>query len=390
MSEMISKTYTSPNKKHRAFMYFLTITTPIGVISKEQRMMMHLLGQDCGYGFDFNEPSRYRDVKCLGNCDDLVMELAVKMGWGNELTALWESAKQTFAVKPTDTIANSVDTKPSDHASAAQDELSPLSKCMHISGTWRGTMESQDAAACPVEFVLSCTHSKATHTSAFGIRRTSIHSTTDGAQTDTSVLVKGTWVAATGNVALTSTDGFEYTFALSHAPRSTTEDGRVTLTGTWKHPDAESSGKISVMLKPPKTVVGDRVVYSGLWVGEAVPADHLQSDTPTNPIKWAMTCAQDADGRCRNVQGAGFFDDSGDIPDYPILFYTLCGGTENEFVKKYEPPVPDFLTVQYSNVNVLTGSSDGQPCLTGSWTNALEGTSGTFASRLEDTDSCIL
>jgi gamma-glutamylcyclotransferase (GGCT)/AIG2-like uncharacterized protein YtfP len=65
---------------------------------------------------------------------------------------------------------------------------------------------------------------------------------------------------------------------------------------------------------------------SGLWLGEALPHASLMNDVPTNPIRWALSlCAQ---GAALSAFGAGFFDDSGDVPGQPVLLYVLSGSWE--------------------------------------------------------------
>jgi len=63
---------------------------------------------------------------------------------------------------------------------------------------------------------------------------------------------------------------------------------------------------------------------SGLWVGEAVPHPSLADQwIATNPIKWALSIIPT--DNFPNVFGAGFFNDAADIPDQPVIFYTLKG-----------------------------------------------------------------
>merc|ERR1712166_688171 len=150
-------------------------------------------------------------------------------------------------------------------------------------------------------------------------------------------------------------------------------------------------------------------------------------------------------GRCRlgrkscwrmqqhQLFGCGFFDDSGDIPGMPVLFYTLqheaeggdgggAGGAGDDgaggasggvgagdgdaaggsaggdagaladaataaatsegpsFVKLYEEPIPH--RVQYAEIKQGVDGT-GQATLAGSWSNVLEATMGVFAARLE-------
>lgn len=97
----------------------------------------------------------------------------------------------------------------------------------------------------------------------------------------------------------------------------------------------------------------------------------------------------DSSANTPTLFGAGFFDDAGDVPGSPLLYYTLRGQWDPlinavRFTKHYESSkVPAELTVEYVG-QLQPRGPDGQPVLTGTWTNMFEGTSGTFACRLEE------
>jgi hypothetical protein len=136
---------------------------------------------------------------------------------------------------------------------------------------------------------------------------------------------------------------------------------------------------------------------SGLWIGEAVPSPEFAHDTSSNPIRWSLTLLEPVASRLPapaptagvpSIFGAGYFDDAGDIPGSPVLFYTLRGhwdvvGQDVVFVKTYvSAQITDDLTVLYRGK--LAAGPDGAWVLTGTWHNQLEGTHGTFACRLEE------
>eukprot|EP00239_Pterosperma_sp_CCMP1384_P011603 CAMPEP_0197865372 /NCGR_PEP_ID=MMETSP1438-20131217/43632_1 /TAXON_ID=1461541 /ORGANISM="Pterosperma sp., Strain CCMP1384" /LENGTH=124 /DNA_ID=CAMNT_0043483835 /DNA_START=96 /DNA_END=467 /DNA_ORIENTATION=- len=108
---------------------------------------------------------------------------------------------------------------------------------------------------------------------------------------------------------------------------------------------------------------------SGLWLGESKPAPELEGEVPTNPIKWSLCLIPEETHL--NAFGAGYFDDAGDIPDQPTLFYTLRGKydpqtAEVNITKVYERPVED-LTVTYKGKLTFQQDTDGQPSITGTW-----------------------
>ena len=137
----------------------------------------------------------------------------------------------------------------------------------------------------------------------------------------------------------------------------------------------------------------DQPLISGLWLGEATPAAALASSVPANPICWSLTLMPrtKAAGAAPTVFGGGFFDDSGDVPGSPVLLFTLSGSWDGAskavtLSKRYQNrAVPEELTVEYEGT--LGREPDGAYAIKGSWVNALEGTTGTFACRLEGSET---
>lgn len=142
--------------------------------------------------------------------------------------------------------------------------------------------------------------------------------------------------------------------------------------------------------------------FAGLWVGEATPVEQLEGEVPSNPIKWCMLSTPEPARGMPAIYGSGYFDDSGDVPGQPVLFYTLKGTVggapgsaaaaafkdgRGEMLKVYEPPVPEILTVRYSDMSL--SADGGHVVLSGRWTNELEGTAGTFKARLVDASGAL-
>mmetsp|Transcript_5854 Transcript_5854/g.6737 ORF Transcript_5854/g.6737 Transcript_5854/m.6737 type:complete len:140 (-) Transcript_5854:259-678(-) len=128
---------------------------------------------------------------------------------------------------------------------------------------------------------------------------------------------------------------------------------------------------------------------SGLWIGEAVPAEQFAGDTPVNPIKWSLSLLRDTYPEQVSAFGAGFFDDAGDIPGQPVIFYTLRGKFDSaektvDMEKIYETSlISEDLRIAYKGKVEMNGA-EGRPVISGTWSNPMEGTHGTFACRLED------
>ena len=99
---------------------------------------------------------------------------------------------------------------------------------------------------------------------------------------------------------------------------------------------------------------------------------------PTNPIRWSLALDPEAaaNGGPVSAFGAGFFDDAGDIPGQPVIWFTLRGtfdpAPESRAVtltKVYERPVE--MQVAYKG---KLHALNGKPEITGTWDNASQGT----------------
>ena len=132
---------------------------------------------------------------------------------------------------------------------------------------------------------------------------------------------------------------------------------------------------------------------------------------------WAFSSRTNPEQGAPRLFGAGFFDDAGDIPGTPLLFYTLqdtsdanardgadgadgADGVEAgaSFTKRYLEPasvykvdyqvqhLPDLAHGLVANdaTAAATTTAASQPVINGQWFNRLEGTHGTFAARLEE------
>eukprot|EP00238_Polyblepharides_amylifera_P010072 CAMPEP_0196591010 /NCGR_PEP_ID=MMETSP1081-20130531/68234_1 /TAXON_ID=36882 /ORGANISM="Pyramimonas amylifera, Strain CCMP720" /LENGTH=178 /DNA_ID=CAMNT_0041914259 /DNA_START=282 /DNA_END=818 /DNA_ORIENTATION=- len=129
---------------------------------------------------------------------------------------------------------------------------------------------------------------------------------------------------------------------------------------------------------------------SGLWIGEAIPHDSFIEDgveIPTNPIKWSL-CLMPSNDEFPSAFGAGYFADSGDIDENPVLFYTLRGTYDADtgavqLVKRYERPVPKDKEVHYEGFLERPSTPDEKTRLTGTWRNLFASTLGVFYCTLQ-------
>ena len=126
---------------------------------------------------------------------------------------------------------------------------------------------------------------------------------------------------------------------------------------------------------------------AGVWIGESRPDESLQHDTPVNPINWSLALVPDQPANGPSAFGAGFFSDAGDIPDSPVLTFTIMGKWDAvtgavSLTKSYtNRNIPEELKVEYTGQ--LHREPDDRVSIKGKWANALEGTFGVFACLLE-------
>jgi hypothetical protein len=133
---------------------------------------------------------------------------------------------------------------------------------------------------------------------------------------------------------------------------------------------------------------------AGVWVGASWPSPELLAvdpTVPTNPIRWSLALERSGDASAAEPApspvtafGAGFFDDSADVPGHTHLWFTLRGHfdartREVRLDKVYERPAPEGEAVRYvGKLHALNGA----PEITGTWENATHGTNGTFSCML--------
>lgn len=150
------------------------------------------------------------------------------------------------------------------------------------------------------------------------------------------LLLHGEWSAAARSLRLAERgQGVSRVFVATLQE----DAGVLSFQGTWRDAGTGEGGQFACCKEPDEA--GAQYV-SGLWLGQAAPdaslADFL---IPTNPIRWSLALLTAAPGGVPSAFGAGFFDDSGDVPDRPLLFFTLRGQWSAEtrrltLVKEYE------------------------------------------------------
>jgi hypothetical protein len=100
------------------------------------------------------------------------------------------------------------------------------------------------------------------------------------------------------------------------------DHGILSFQGTWLDSNTKENGQFACCKEPDNA----GTYISGLWLGQAVPDVSLADFMiPTNPIRWSLALLQQAPGGVPSAFGMGYFDDSGDIPNKPLLYFTLRG-----------------------------------------------------------------
>jgi hypothetical protein len=112
-------------------------------------------------------------------------------------------------------------------------------------------------------------------------------------------------------------------------------NGITYLHGTWKSLiNSNLCGKLAMMCE--YDVPTDFI--SGIWIGQSDPDEELKDFfIPINPIRWCFTLFRTNDSMWK-LFGSGYFNDSADIPNQPLLFFSLNGnGTLDNMkvIKKY-------------------------------------------------------
>ena len=368
---------------------------------------MQLIGQDAG--FDFDEETRWRDIFLEGDCDDGTRRLARQLGWEAafdkliadgatdfhhklDATATAANAKAPLLAPPTEDApaapaadASVADlTAPLSGLTVSTAAAGPFANREHVSGHWCGTRSSGNDAVVALEWTLALRRDGAITAFGAGLRPgTAGDGGDDGEELAFGSLIGSVDLAA-GTAELTESyaDGQKLVFT---ADLEASEDGATVLKGTWVDTaDPANSGGFAVELQPAAGAD-----HAGLWIGEAVPDPAFADDVPTNPIVWALTYRRSPPPEMPHFWGAGYFDDAGDIPGSPVLFYTLQGGTGSTrtpdgFVKRYSAPVPAELSVNYTEIKT-TGveGPGGGVALVGQWANPLEGCFGNFGAQLQ-------
>ncbi|KNC55984.1 thioester reductase domain-containing protein [Thecamonas trahens ATCC 50062] len=164
-------------------------------------------------------------------------------------------------------------------------------------------------------------------------------------------------------------------------------DGLVWLKGVWRPVDGDDGGPFAACCTRGEGA--ETEFLAGLWIGEAVPHPELAPFfIPTNPVMWSMA----VDKRAGRVFGAGFFEDSGDVPGSPVLTFTLAGRVDAAsgavtVVKHYDASHEATHGYDVEYTGAIEAGPDGLSRFTGSWRNVKGGSYGEATAVLQPSTS---
>ena len=244
-------------------------------------------------------------------------------------------------------------------------------EAVFLAGAWSGQLVCGEVASNR-QWTLTLSPSNK-YPSAFGA----------SLQSDDVTSLHGTWNSSTRQVQITeiATTPCEYTGTLTK--RTTEEEHEIwMLSGVYKRGDEEGTFFLCKESDDAKTHV------SGVWIGTAYP-DAALADffIPINPIRWCLTLLLDSNGKLNSVFGTGYFDDAADIPNKPVMFYTLQGSynaKNNSFslVKVYERSAQTSgYELEYNGTLESDENEEHGFWLKGDWKNAKGGSYGQFLCK---------
>jgi NAD-dependent deacetylase sirtuin 2 len=213
--------------------------------------------------------------------------------------------------------------------------------------------------------------------------------------------LEGKWRTVTGAevaAAVREAEAEAEAAAAAAASAEATGDGSTQTIAAPEvaRPVKEWSGTFSCELLVVSDDTGGIAGMGGLFLGEAAPAAHLADSVPRNPINWCLAAlpasSSDQQQLMCPLVGAGFFDDSGDFPGSPVLWFYLEGSiaadTGKFTLNKIYERKTGAMTIAYTGEVVAVSGDSGSGMsqlaeLKGEWANADQGTFGVFGCRQE-------
>ncbi|UJR09844.1 hypothetical protein I4U23_014069 [Adineta vaga] len=197
-------------------------------------------------------------------------------------------------------------------------------------------------------------------------------------------IIHGTYNGTKREGSMTEVINGKSTYSYQYKLLKDKSNGTIYLHGTWKSlVNLDLFGKLVMIHEEdlPSNMI------SGIWVGQSDPDEELRDFLlPINPIRWCMTLFR-IDDQTWRLFGSGYFDDSADIPNQPLLFFTLDGNGTLDDMKILKKYVKSDYFVEYRGKFSEFENENLQ--FQGHWTNPLAGSYGSFFSHQYRLNSAI-
>ncbi|KAL6070370.1 D-alanine--D-alanyl carrier protein ligase [Balamuthia mandrillaris] len=241
--------------------------------------------------------------------------------------------------------------------SSASKGLPQHLSCVWVGQRFRGSAGQEEEASEPLLWSLTFMPDTKRYPSAYGAAcsSASISSSSSSTSSDTNSTVsaaarpsilQGTWDRNAATLKLKETlfsqehDGGNCIITREYNGSLRIENGVLCIVGQWSYKEegTTSQTRAGGRLLCVREEDDARVHTSGLWVGQSVPDPSLaEFYIPTNPIRWSLCLLNES----AHAFGCGYFDDSADVPNRPLLFFTVHGSWDADkkrihLVKLYE------------------------------------------------------
>ena len=194
-------------------------------------------------------------------------------------------------------------------------------------------------------------------------------------QSSSSSIIHGIYDGVTQETSFTEIINGISTYKYQCKLTTDKSNGSCYLHGTWKSLVNENLfGRLAMISESDQP----SELISGIWIGESTPHEELKDFyLPINPIRWCGTLFR-TNRDIWTFFGSGYFSDSADIPNQPLLFFSLDGNGTLDNMKITKKYITTDYIVEYQG-NFLKNENDKYH-YQGHWSNALASSYGSFTA----------